>query len=816
MEFKRPKLYGCRSKIRPSNSEFDFDDALESDKPPAAPVPSLFWSDRYKKQEAHNFCIGDNRKRKLPLKDNMNKLPKINHLDEICNRAARGKFMNKSKGKFGTKSIGRSAAFDFDGDRDESPDMSRVSLSHAIPSKRPLKAESPSKHRKLVSSSFDFPTEEKEQAVKEKIDRIMKPGPKKKKLNMKALQPSKSNGRLGNLFDLPDENDGEENLVPIDFIEIEPCDNPDQEQTMISNVKDSGNCIKAGEDQRFFDEFDYLFDGMRKTEPMAVRCLSTFNVTKNCFKKEFRDSIRKNNLLKTLFKELSDADTDSSLALCTAAFLYVISIDDKHFDFSKPAIEILLKTLKAEEENIRKTNVFGQTVKKPTKSLTNFRKKFSDLFRQELKSADFIDLDNIATADLVHEVLIFLTAPTAEVDFREFIRTMGGIDFFILSFEHLVSRLDKYHRATNENCARFAKIERCLQMLENLTYMNTDNQNYSLNFQTKGIVKCLHGTLCNALTTIHKSKSAKIKLLAKSKNLDTIFDCVFATMRMMLNLTHGNEYSCTEVGKYKGMIEVILENILFLPGICQVKHKLDCYTLGLGLLINLLGEVPQNRILLAKCRFDSSPWFDAVEDSIEERSKSPVELIIQTFLRFHNSSNELEKQTFSEAESLCMQEGEAGDQPIEVDLEIEEPGLEKRASNSAKAAQSEDKGKEEDDPFGYTETDPATEVKPKEQPKAANNTEKVKKVVDNMIEKAGEHMEESMIGSYLALLIGILTKEEDHLEVVKKLMPEPKILIEVLRKFLQFMNMMSLTSAAASKSGMQQIRTIVHWLSAVL
>lgn len=85
-----------------------------------------------------------------------------------------------------------------------------------------------------------------------------------------------------------------------------------------------------------------------------------------------------------------------------------------------------------------------------------------------------------------------------------------------------------------------------------------------------------------------------------------------------------------------------------------------------------------------------------------------------------------------------------------------------------------------------------------------------------MIEKAGEHMEESMIGSYLALLIGILTKDEDHLEVVQKMIPKPKILIEVLQKFLQFMNMMSLTSAAASKSGMQQIRSIVHWLSAVL
>lgn len=807
MDVKRQKLYGCRSKIKSSNSEFDFDDIKET-KQEGAPVPSLFWSDRYRKTETtHSHCPEDNRKRKLPLKDNMNKLPKINHLDEICNRAARGKIINKNKGKFGTQKNNRSV-FDFG----ESPDINRITLNPSIPSKRPLKAESPSKHRKMVGSSFDFPTEEKEQQIKEKTQNIFKPGPKKAKLNMKALKPAKSNSRLGGLFDIPKDDDGEENLIPMDeVIEIEPVEKPDEEKeekTMVSNVKDSGNCIKAGENQTFFDEFDYLFDGMKKAEPMAVRLLSTFNVTKNCFMKDFRHNIRKNNFLKTIFKELSDADQDPSLALCTAAFLYVIAIDDRHFDFSKDSIEIILKILKSEEDNLSRKGTFPE--KKPSKSLTNFRKKIGDLFRQELKTVDFIDLDNISTADLVHEVLIFLTAPTAEVDFREFIRTMGGIDFFILSFDFILSRLDKYHRVTNENCQRFSKIERCLQMLENLTYMNSDNQNYALNFRNKIIVKSTYGTLTHCLSVIHKSRSNKIKLLGKSKNIDNVFDCLFSTLRMMLNLTHGNEYTCTEIGNQDGMIEVILETILFLPANAGTKHKLDCYTLGLGLLINLLGEVPGNRNILAKCRFDSSPWFDPVEDVLEDRNKSSVELIIQTFLKFHSSSNELEKQTFSEAESLCMQEGE---EPTEVELEIEEPGLEKRESNSASTAAKSEEENNGDDPFGYKES-PTESQKPADNNN--KNSEKVKKVVDNMIAKAGEHMEESMIGSYLALLIGILTKEEDHLEMVQKLMPEPKVLIEVLKKFLQFMNMMSLTSAAASKSGMQQIRSIVHWLNAVL
>ena len=57
---------------------------------------------------------------------------------------------------------------------------------------------------------------------------------------------------------------------------------------MVSNVKDSGNCIKDGVNQTFFDEFEFLFEGMKQSEKMDVRVLSVFNTTKNCFKKDFR------------------------------------------------------------------------------------------------------------------------------------------------------------------------------------------------------------------------------------------------------------------------------------------------------------------------------------------------------------------------------------------------------------------------------------------------------------------------------------------------------------------------------------------------
>ena len=54
-------------------------------------------------------------------------------------------------------------------------------------------------------------------------------------------------------------------------------------------------------------------------------------------------------------------------------------------------------------------------------------------------------------------------------------------------------------------------------MLENLTYMNDDNQNYVLNFKNKMIIAGLHKTLHSALLTIQHSQSNKIRLLTRSR-----------------------------------------------------------------------------------------------------------------------------------------------------------------------------------------------------------------------------------------------------------------------------------------------------------
>jgi len=187
--------------------------------------------------------------------------------------------------------------------------------------------------------------------------------------------------------------------------------------------------------------------------------------------------------------------------------------------------------------------------------------------------------------------------------------------------------------------------------------------------------------LSSALLTIQHSQSNKIRLLTRSRNLEMIFDNIVASLRTMLNLTHNNEYSCTEIGKYPDMIQLVIETVLFLPTLVGEKHKLDIYTLGLGLLINLVEKVPKNRELLARCRFDSSPWLQSAEAAVFDKDKNAVELIVATFQRFHAKSNELENETFKEAEQLCIDETENG--VTEIDLEIDEPGLEKRGGNAA-------------------------------------------------------------------------------------------------------------------------------------
>ena len=73
-----------------------------------------------------------------------------------------------------------------------------------------------------------------------------------------------------------------------------------------------------------------------------------------------------------------------------------------------------------------------------------------------------------------------------------------------------------------------------------------------------------------------------------------------------------------------------------------------------------------------------------------------------------------------------------------------------------------------------------------------SHEEFIDETVKKLLEKAGSHMEDTLVASYLALIIGYLIHEDkDHEKIVRQCMPENNFspMVEVLKKFFNFMNL---------------------------
>ena len=85
-----------------------------------------------------------------------------------------------------------------------------------------------------------------------------------------------------------------------------------------------------------------------------------------------------------------------------------------------------------------------------------------------------------------------------------------------------------------------------------------------------------------------------------------------------------------------------------------------------------------------------------------------------------------------------------------------------------------------------------------------SHEEFIDETVKKLLEKAGSHMEDTLIASYLTLIIGyIIHGNRDHENVVRQWMPEKNftLMVAVLKKFYNFMNL----TASVSKSQIQEL-----------
>eukprot|EP00057_Strongylocentrotus_purpuratus_P023217 XP_011677691.1 PREDICTED: protein wings apart-like [Strongylocentrotus purpuratus] len=80
--------------------------------------------------------------------------------------------------------------------------------------------------------------------------------------------------------------------------------------TVVRHVKGASDCQESGESQQYADDIEYLMEGLKGTENVGTRCLSTMGFVEKCSMPQFRMHMRAHGTISKVFGKLQDAAQD--------------------------------------------------------------------------------------------------------------------------------------------------------------------------------------------------------------------------------------------------------------------------------------------------------------------------------------------------------------------------------------------------------------------------------------------------------------------------------------------------------------------------
>ncbi|KAJ3610778.1 hypothetical protein NHX12_022869 [Muraenolepis orangiensis] len=375
--------------------------------------------------------------------------------------------------------------------------------------------------------------------------------------------------------------------------------------TVVQHVKHFNDVVEFGENQEFTDDFEYLETGLKISQPLNTRCLSIISLATRCAMPSFRMHLRARGKVAQVFKMISDAPQHPNLALCTAALMYILSRDRLNMDLDRACLELMIKLLELEQDELSPAQLGCQpphqdqlTPKEVAKVKEKIRKLCETVHNKHL------DLENITTGHLAMETLLSLTSKRAGDWFKEELRLLGGLDHIVDKVKECVENLSEEDDKENLVASLWGA-ERCLRVLESVTVGNAENQGYLIAYKdSQLIVSSARGLRCcedmvrrysRALNSSSVCSASELPHCSFSNVGKAVEDCMRAIIGVLLNLTHDNEWGSTKTGEQGELLVTALNCVLRAPRYIPQEQRFDIRVLGLGLLINLVEYSSRNR-----------------------------------------------------------------------------------------------------------------------------------------------------------------------------------------------------------------------------
>uniref|UniRef100_A0A674BAG7 Wings apart-like protein homolog n=1 Tax=Salmo trutta TaxID=8032 RepID=A0A674BAG7_SALTR len=498
--------------------------------------------------------------------------------------------------------------------------------------------------------------------------------------------------------------------------------------TVVHNVKHFNDVVEFGENQEFTDDFEYLETGLKSSQPLNTRCLSIISLAARCAMPSFRMHLRARGKVAQVFKMLNDAPLHPNLALCTASLMYILSRDRLNMDLDRASLELMIRLLELEHDHSGH-HQDQLTAKEMTKVKEKIRKLCETVHNKHL------DLENITSCHLAMETLLSLTSKRAGDWFKEELRLLGGLDHIVDKVKECVQNLSQ-EDDKEKLVSSLWGAERCLRVLDSVTVQNPENQGYLIAYKdsqlivssARGLRYCedmiqrysreVNSSLCSSGTVLPHCSFSNVG--------KAVEDCMRAVIGVLLNLTHDNEWGSTKTGEQDRLIITALNCVLRVPRYIPQEQRFDIRVLGLGLLINLVEYSARNRHCLVDMEFTSS--------TSPEGSQGELLLCICLHLQ------QVHRVFFLERErAAILAEAQTDDLISEPPKPQDQSGEWQETSGEIQwvAAETND-----------SENDKEKDTKKDEEDEELD--------LNKALQHAGKHMEDSIVASYTALLLGCL------------------------------------------------------------
>uniref|UniRef100_A0A8D3CP24 Wings apart-like protein homolog n=1 Tax=Scophthalmus maximus TaxID=52904 RepID=A0A8D3CP24_SCOMX len=539
--------------------------------------------------------------------------------------------------------------------------------------------------------------------------------------------------------------------------------------TVVQHVKHFNDVVEFGENQEFTDDFEYLETGLKSSQPLNTRCLSIISLATRCAMPGFRMHLRARGKVAQVFKMLSDAPQHPNLGLCTAALMYILSRDRLNMDLDRACLELMIKLLELDQD------YSGHEDQLTPKEVAKVKEKIRKLC--ETVHNKHLDLENITTGHLAMETLLSLTSKRAGDWFKEELRLLGGLDHIVDKVKECVQNLSQEDDKENLVASLWGA-ERCLRVLESVTVQNPENQGYLIAYKDSQLIVSSARALRYCEDMIQRysralnnsslsSSGAALPHCSFSNVGKAVEDCMRAIIGVLLNLTHDNEWGSTKTGEQEQLTVTALNCVLRVPRYIPQEQRFDVRVLGLGLLINLVEYSSRNRHGLVDMEVDMCFCVTVMPQLFLERERAAILAEAKT------------DDLISEAPKPALDKsGEWQETSGEIQWVAAEP-----TDSQSNDSQTEKKEEEEDEELD----------------------------LNKALQHAGKHMEDSIVASYTALLLGCLCQGSQlNVTTVRKNLPKGdfSIMTEMLKKFLSFMNL----TCAMGSTGQKSISRVIDYL----